>query len=143
MKEGLPPLVGPNDRVVLFDGVCKLCGAWARFLIRVDRQNAFKLASIQSPEGKALLEWFDLPTDSFETMVVVEGNRVFLQSAAFIQVMAHLPLPWKFAAVIWLVPAFIRNWLYHRMAVNRYKLFGQHDSCLLPTPDHQRRFLGS
>ncbi|HSX70789.1 MAG TPA: thiol-disulfide oxidoreductase DCC family protein, partial [Pseudomonas sp.] len=26
---------------------------------------------------------------------------------------------------------------------NRYRLFGRYDSCLLPDPDHDRRFLES
>src|SRR5712691_7483163 len=36
-RRSLAPNVDPDDRVVLFDGVCRLCGAWARFLIRFDR----------------------------------------------------------------------------------------------------------
>lgn len=138
-----PPLVGPKDRVVLFDGVCKLCGAWATFLIRVDREHAFKLASVQSKEGQAILEWFKLPTDHFETMVVVEGNKAFFRTTAFIRVMARLPFPWPLISVIWLIPAFVRNWLYDRVALNRYAIFGKHDTCLLPTPSHESRFLHS
>jgi predicted DCC family thiol-disulfide oxidoreductase YuxK len=33
------PLLKPGETVVLFDGVCKLCGGWARFLIRHDRDR--------------------------------------------------------------------------------------------------------
>ncbi|HZF28798.1 MAG TPA: thiol-disulfide oxidoreductase DCC family protein [Gammaproteobacteria bacterium] len=143
MRGALPPLVGSNDRIVLFDGVCKLCGAWARFLIRFDREHVFRLASVQSPEGKAILEWMGLPTDHFESMVLVEDNRAFLQSTAFIRVVARMPFPWPLAAVIWLIPSFIRNWLYDRVALNRYAIFGRHEACLLPTPDHERRFLSA
>ena len=141
MTSSLPPLVSPGDRVVLFDGVCKLCGAWARFLIRFDRHHVFKLASVQSEEGKAILQWLGMPTETFKTMVLVEGPRAFLQSTAFIRVMARLPFPWPLAAASWLIPAFIRNWLYDRVALNRYAIFGRHDVCVLPSPDHERRFL--
>src|SRR2546425_1748400 len=72
-RSDLPPHVGPNDLVVLFDGVCKLCSAWARFLIRFDRQRKFKLASLQSAEGKAILAWHGMPTDTYEPMLLVEG----------------------------------------------------------------------
>ena len=143
MHRSLPPLVGSSDRVVLFDGVCKLCGAWARFLIRFDRKHVFRLASVQSPEGRAILEWLGLPTDYFESMVLVEGNRAFRQSTAFIRVMARMPFPWPLAVVIWLIPSFIRNWLYDRVALNRYAMFGRHEACLLPVPDHQKRFLSA
>jgi predicted DCC family thiol-disulfide oxidoreductase YuxK len=141
VHDSYPPLVGPGDRVVLFDGVCKLCGAWAQFLIRFDRKQEFRLASVQSPEGKAILEWFGLPTDNYESMLLVEGNKAYKQSTAFIRVMARLPLPWPSVAVVWLIPSFIRNWLYDRVALNRYAIFGKHEMCLLPAPDNERRFL--
>jgi predicted DCC family thiol-disulfide oxidoreductase YuxK len=138
----LPPFIGPNDRVVLFDGVCRLCGAWARFLIRFDTRHVFRLATVQSDEGKAILAWFGLPTDHYETMVLVEGSQAYTRSSAFIRVMLRLPVPWRLAAVSWIVPAFFRNWMYDRIARNRYRIFGRHDVCVVPTPDHQRRFLG-
>ena len=135
------PNVGPNDRVVLFDGVCRLCGAWAKFLIRFDRRRVFKLATMQSDQGKRILEWHGLPTDSGESMILIEGSHMYAKSSAFIRVMARLPLPWKLASVVWLIPRVIRDWLYDRVALNRYAIFGKHQSCVLPTPDHERRFL--
>ncbi len=139
--DGYPPLVGAGDRVVLFDGVCKLCGFWARFLIRFDRRGVFKLATVQSEEGAGILRWFGMPTDRFDTMVVVEGDWIFTKSDAFLRVMRRLPFPWFLAALGWVIPGFIRNWLYDRIAQNRYALFGKHEACLLPTPENQRRFL--
>ena len=130
-----------NDRVVLYDGVCKLCGAWARFLIRHDRHHVFKLASVQSPEGQAILLWLGLPTDIFETMVLIEGPRPYFKSAAFLRVVMRLPLPWPLLAIAWIVPKPLRDWLYDRVALNRYRLFGKHDICVMPYPDHERRFL--
>jgi predicted DCC family thiol-disulfide oxidoreductase YuxK len=138
---GLPPMVGPADRVVLFDGVCKLCSAWARFLIRFDKHHVFKLATLQSDEGKAILTWLGLPTHYYQTMVLIEGPRAFTRSSAFIRVMMRLPFPWPLAAVTGLIPALVRNWLYDRVASNRYTIFGRHEACLLPTADHESRFL--
>lgn len=135
------PNVSPNDRVVLFDGVCRLCGAWAKFLIRFDRRHVFKLATMQSDEGRKILDWYGLPVDGYESMILVEGNRMYAKSSAFVRVMARLPFPWKAAAVLWLIPRAIRDWLYDRVALNRYAIFGRHQSCVLPAPDHERRFL--
>lgn len=140
-QEPVPPGLDADDRVVLFDGVCKLCNGWARFLIRFDRQKRFKLATVQSPEEQAILRFFGMPADYFETMLLVEGPRRFAKSSAFIRVVARLPFPWPLAAVVWLIPAFIRDWLYDRVALNRYAIFGRYDACVLPTPDHESRFL--
>lgn len=137
----LAPGVSEADRVVLFDGVCRLCGAWARFLIRYDSGRRFKLASVQSPEGQAILRWYGLPMDYYETMALVEGPRLYVKSTAFIRVVMRLPFPWFLAAAVWIVPAPVRHWLYDRVALNRYRLFGRFDTCVLPSPDHNSRFL--
>jgi predicted DCC family thiol-disulfide oxidoreductase YuxK len=134
-------MVGPADKVVLFDGVCRLCSAWARFLIRFDKHRVFKLATLQSEEGQAILTWLGLPPHHYQTMVLIEGPRAFTRSSALIRVLMRLPFPWPLAAVTWLIPAFVRNWLYDRVALNRYAIFGRQEACLLPTADHERRFL--
>lgn len=142
MRESkLAPGVSPNDKVVLYDGVCKLCGAWARFLIRFDHRRRFKLASVQSPEGQAILSWYGLSTEDFDTMLLVEGARMFVKSTAFIRIVARLPFPWFLLTIGWLIPVPLRHWLYDRVALNRYAIFGRFDACVLPTPDHKSRFL--
>ncbi|MDR5900061.1 DCC1-like thiol-disulfide oxidoreductase family protein [Halomonas vilamensis] len=78
--KNLPPYMGEHDQVVLFDSVCKLCNGWAKFLIRHDPQRAFRLASVQSPQGQALLQWFGLPTDEYETLVLIRQGRPCLCS---------------------------------------------------------------
>ena len=143
MSSAYPPGITPTDRVVLFDGVCRLCSAWARFLIRFDAERRFKLATVQSPEGQALLAWFGMPTEHFDTMVLIEGNRVYRRSTAFVRVVIGLGFPFNLAAVVWVVPRPLRDWLYDRIALNRYRLFGTYDQCLLPTADHDSRFLQS
>lgn len=139
----LPPGVAAGDRIVLFDSVCKLCNGWARFLIRFDREKRFKLATVQSPEGQAILRHFALPIDFFETMLLVEGPQDFRKSTAFIRVVARLPFPWFVAAMVWLIPYPIRDWFYDRVALNRYAIFGRFDACILPHPDHDERFLAT
>lgn len=137
----LPPNVGAADKVILFDGVCKLCNAWSNFIIKYDHQHVFKLCSVQSNEGQKILRHFGLSTEVYESMLVVEGNAVYQQSDAFFQVVAKLGYPWKFICVFRMVPKLLRNWIYDRIALNRYLLFGKYDTCLLPAADHDARYL--
>jgi predicted DCC family thiol-disulfide oxidoreductase YuxK len=137
----LPPNITRKDRVILFDGVCKLCNAWSNFIIKHDKKHLFKLCSVQSDEGQAILKHFGLATDVYDSMVYVEGDTFYQQSDAFFQVIAKLGYPWKAVLVFRLIPGFIRNWLYDRIAFNRYRLFGKYDYCSLPTPDHEARYL--
>lgn len=135
------PFLKAGETVVLFDGVCKLCNGWAKFIIRHDRRQRIRLATVQSPEGQALLEWAGLPLDRFDTMAAVTGDRLYVRSEAFFVALSDFPAPWRWLRVLRFFPAVIRDWLYDRIALNRYRLFGRYDSCLLPTPDHERRFL--
>ena len=137
----LPPYIQVSDRVILFDGVCKLCNAWSNFIIYNDGDKIFKLASVQSQEGQAILRHFGFPTDFFETMLLVEGAQCFEKSEAFFRVMKQLHYPWKAVTLFRIMPAPIRDWLYDRIALNRYQLFGKYQTCRLPTPDHEARYL--
>lgn len=141
MKDSAPPHIGEHDQVVLFDGVCKLCNGWAKFLIRHDRERVFRLASVQSPQGQALLSWFGMPTDEYRTMVLIRNGQAYVRSGAIIRILRDLPFPWKLGVVAWVVPRPIRDWIYDRIALNRYRIFGKYDSCILPTSDHKSRFL--
>lgn len=135
------PLLKPGETVVLFDGVCKLCNGWARFLIRHDHDRHVRLAAVQSPEGQALLAWAGLPLDQFDTLAVIRDRQYWERSEAVFEIIAQLPARWRPLLVLRAIPRFLRNWAYDRIARNRYRLFGKYDTCLLPDPDHARRFL--
>ncbi|WP_416306973.1 thiol-disulfide oxidoreductase DCC family protein [Neptunicella sp. SCSIO 80796] len=144
MKENrktLPPHLEEDDKVILFDGVCKLCNAWSNFIIRHDKNHDFKLASVQSQEGKDILHYFNYPTDVYETMLVVNSAKCLEKSDAFFYVMKTLGFPWKLILIFTIIPKGVRNWLYDRVALNRYTLFGKYNYCSLPTPDHEKRYL--
>lgn len=137
----LPPGVGAEDRVVLFDGVCRLCASWVRFLLRHDRKQRFLLCSVQSAEGQAILQHFALPTDHFDSMLLVAGNQAYCKSDAFLRIVRDLPGAWPLLTGLRVIPRPLRDWCYDRIALNRYRLFGRNAQCLLPTPEHAGRFL--
>jgi predicted DCC family thiol-disulfide oxidoreductase YuxK len=137
------PYLKPDECVVLFDGVCKLCNGVVKFLIRHDPHHRLRLAAVQSPEGQTLLKWAGLPLDEFHTIAVIVNNRVSVRSDAFLRIMRLLPAPWPLLSVLRVFPRFLRDWAYNRIALNRYRLFGRYDHCTLPSADHQKRFLGA
>lgn len=139
--EKYPPNVDANDCVILFDGICKLCNAWSKFIIKYDNRQRFKLCSVQSSEGQSILAYFNMPTEHFDTMLYVEGNQYFDKSDAFLNVVNKLGFPWRILYVFKIIPTGIRNWLYDRIALNRYFLFGKYDSCILPNKEIENKFL--
>lgn len=138
-----PPFLPRGQTVMLYDGVCKLCNGWVRFVMAHDRNHCIRLATVQSTEGQALLAWANLSQDDFNTIALISHDRLSIRSDAFFDILSLLPMPWPILGVLRICPKPFRDWFYNRIAANRYRLFGRYERCQLPAPDHPGRFLGS
>jgi predicted DCC family thiol-disulfide oxidoreductase YuxK len=127
--------------IVVFDAQCLLCNASVQFLLRHDRKAVLRFASIQGLAGRRLLAEQGLVVDGLQTLLLVDGPRVWQHTAAVFRVLHALGWPWRLAWSAWLVPAFIRDPLYRWLARNRYRVAGRSTTCLLPPPDYAARFL--
>lgn len=74
-------------------------------------------------------------------MVVVKDSILYTESTALLKVMQNLGLHFSLMNAGYLIPRVIRDFLYRLVALNRYKLFGQTDACLIPSTDNKRHFL--
>ena len=129
------------DPVILFDGVCTLCSAWCRFVIRYDRKCRLKLAAIQSDVGQSLLKHYNLPTDSLSTIYFIKDGTVYRKSTAIIHIAQYLSWPAKLLFYTRWLPGQFRDLIYDWVARNRYRWFGRNTHCMLPTPEIKDRFL--
>jgi predicted DCC family thiol-disulfide oxidoreductase YuxK len=127
--------------IVVFDALCPLCSANARFILKHDRARRFRLASVQSEPGRALYRRFDLDPDDPETMLVVDGDRLFRDSDAVLAIARGLGAPWSVASVMRVVPCGLRDAVYRSVARNRYRLFGRRETCWVPPPEYRDRLL--
>jgi predicted DCC family thiol-disulfide oxidoreductase YuxK len=126
--------------VILFDGVCNFCDASVQFILNRDPNEAFQFASLQSDAGQELLKKYNVP-DNVDSMILIENDKVYYKSAAALRISRHLKGAWKLLYALIIVPAPIRNIVYDLIARNRYKWFGQKESCMLPPPNVRKRFL--
>ena len=130
-----------NDkRVILFDGVCNLCSGSVQFILKRDKEKKFLFASLQSAYGQNILNQFALPTDTFNSFILLEDGKIFTRSTAALKMFSQLK-GWKWVKLFWIVPKFIRDAVYNLIAKNRYKWFGKKDECWIPTPELKARFL--
>ena len=132
--------------VLLFDGVCNLCTAWVRFVVRRDPPPArFRFASLQSEAARRVLAAHDRPApaaqEAPESLVLIEGGRLYERSTAALRVLRGLGLPWSLLYVLIVVPRALRDGVYRWIARRRYAWFGRREECLVPTPELRGRFL--
>lgn len=126
--------------VILFDGVCNFCDASVQFILERDPNETFNFASLQSEAGQKLLKKYNVPED-MDSMILIENDKVYYKSAAALRISRHLKGAWKLLYALIIVPAPIRNVVYDLIARNRFKWFGQKESCMLPPPNVRKRFL--
>ena len=137
-----PAGFGEDERVVLFDGVCRICNAWVPFVIRRDPGGRLKLCALQSPAGQAILAHLGRPLDDLDTMIFLEHGVAHYRSTAFLRIVRYFPFPWPILSWARVVPRFLRDLLYDLIARNRYRLFGRNEACMVPEPWMEERFLG-
>jgi predicted DCC family thiol-disulfide oxidoreductase YuxK len=127
--------------IAVMDAECALCSWGALMIHKLDRSGTARICPVQSPLGTALLQHYGLrPNDPtswlflhlgephFDFEAVLHAGRYFGGWGLLVSVLKGLPKP-------------LRNWLYRRVARNRYSLFGRRDMCVLPDPDFQKRLL--
>ena len=127
--------------IVLFDGVCNLCDAFVLFVIDHDRRSRFRFAALQSDAARATLERAGQVGELPDSVVLVDGRRVYTRSDAALRVVRSLGLPWSLLVVLLVVPRFLRDPIYDWVARNRYRWFGRQTACRVPTAELRGRFL--
>lgn len=130
-----------SPKVVLFDGVCNLCNSSVQFLIRNDKSNKLKFASLQSDFGQNVLLDYHKDSNDFDSFIYLRDNRLLEKSTAALYVIKDLGGIYSVLFVFIFVPAFIRNALYSYVAKNRYRWFGKREQCMMPTTNLQDKFI--
>lgn len=129
------------QHIILFDGVCNLCSGWVYFLLKRSAAEEFYFCAVQSETGQKLLSELGLPTDRFDTMVYLKGGKPLYKSNALLGVVGQLSWPWRIACICKYLPEGIRDWIYDRLAQNRYAIAGKRDSCYLAEKHQRYRFI--
>ncbi len=119
--------------IIFFDGVCNLCNGAVQFIIKYDKLNIFKFASLQSEVGEQMLNPYGLSACKLTSIVLLQNGKVYDKSSAVLRIAKQLKFFWTLYLFI-IIPKFIRDWLYDLVAKNRYNLWGKQESCILPSP---------
>jgi predicted DCC family thiol-disulfide oxidoreductase YuxK len=134
------PISNVPDGLIVFDGVCVLCSGWVQFLIRRDRDEIFRFTPIQSTYGGDLAAKLGIDREAPESNAVIFGGTAYFKFDSVMQALGRLPR-WRWLRAFAIVPRPLRDWIYDRIAKNRYRMFGKTESCMMPTPSLMRRFV--
>ena len=132
--------------VLLYDGVCGLCNALVRFVMRRDPNARFCYASLQSDFARRVLAVYDKDPTDLDTLYVIahvgtEREALHSKSRAVVFIVGSLGGAWQAVGALRVVPRFVLDLAYDAVARLRYRLFGRHASCPLPSPAESKRFI--
>merc|ERR1719440_202087 len=131
--------------MLFFDGVCNLCDGFVNLVADNDSEQRVIFGAIQKhQELLASLgagKYAEGGSEALTTMILIQGDQVHVRSTAALRTLALLDQPWRSFSIFLLLPAPIRDFAYSIVGANRYRLFGQVDSCRAPTPRFEERFI--
>ena len=141
-KQLQPP---PDTETWFFDGMCNLCDGFVNFVYSQDSQAKVRFGALQ--KHKELLEkhgagrYAEGGEEAMSTVVVIQGNEVYVRSTAALRILALLGQPWSSAAALSIVPTPLRDMGYKLVAEYRYLVLGKKETCMVPSGDFKKRFL--
>ena len=126
--------------ILLFDGVCNLCNAAVVMVLRHDKAGVFRFAALQSATGQKLLEAHGLSVQNLDSVVMIDGQKVYLRSDVPLEVARRLNGFWPLLTVFGLIPRSVRDGIYSFIARNRYRWWGHRETCMVPDAALRHRF---
>ena len=143
----LPVRRDDRQPVLLYDGECGLCNTVVRFLLREDASGRLRFAPLQSAPAQEFLRSKGLPTEDFDSLVLIpdwgrkETGAFHLKTngalAAFAEIGGFMRVLSGFRAL----PVLLRDACYRLVARGRYRLFGVYIPTPLDNPEWEKRFL--
>lgn len=128
--------------IAVMDGTCALCAFGAKMVHRLDKTGTIKIAPIQGQAGAILMQAHGLdPLDPDSWLFIEEDGTVSRNLDAVIRLGRRTGgLGWL---LTWLkiFPKPARDWLYTRVARNRYAMFGRAEMCDIPNAGLKARLL--
>lgn len=135
------PRFDDSRPLIVFDGVCVLCSGFARFVLRQDTRAQFRLTTAQSILGRALLEHHGVDPDNPETNLLLLEGRGYGKLDALVAILQRLEIHRGVRRLVRLCPGRLADWVYDRIAQDRYALSGRRERCMVAPPEWADRIL--
>lgn len=122
-----------NHGIVLYDGTCLFCHGSMRFIARHDAPGYFRFGASQDPRAQTILQNHGLGDIPASSIVLIEGDQVYLRSTAALRIARRLDFPVNLMGLLLVVPRPVRDVVYDMVASIRHRIAGTTDVCELPS----------
>jgi predicted DCC family thiol-disulfide oxidoreductase YuxK len=127
--------------IVFMDGDCALCTRGARLIARLDHAGEFRISPIQAVLGQSILHHYGIAPDNPESWLYLVDGRAYTSLDAIVRAGARMGGWGRLVSPFGLLPRALQDWLYRRVARNRYALFGRTDMCAVADPRLRKRLM--
>ena len=128
-------------KIILFDGVCNLCSKSVNFIIKYDKADHFRFASIQSEAGKKIIKKYLIDTNKNDSIILISNENISYRSNAVFTILFYLKTIWRILLIFSVLPSPIRDLFYRIIAKSRYRFFGKNDICMTPSEEIKSKFI--
>lgn len=91
-------------RYFIFDGVCHLCAASVRFVIRRDPEQRFYFSRLQSKVSQQLLAAHNATDTGLDSVILIYRGQIYRKSRAALRTALLLNRGWPLMGLFLLVP---------------------------------------
>lgn len=127
--------------IVFYDGSCGFCQASVQFVLRYNTDQNLYFAPLESGVLEAVVPPEKIPAPLPDSILFYEHGKLLTESEAILHIARYLKFPFSLFSNFRFIPLSFRNFVYRFIARHRYKIAGQREVCMLPSPEQRRRFI--
>ena len=124
--------------IIIYDGVCKMCNAFFRWVHKNDKNDIFMFTNFQSDYTTNKM---DILKDSDSIAVILADGSVLRKINAIKHILNQTKKLTILNLILKIVPNFISNFFYDVIAKTRYTVFGKYNNCPILDKKYKSKFL--
>jgi predicted DCC family thiol-disulfide oxidoreductase YuxK len=132
-------MLDKSKNIIFFDGVCNLCNASVNFIIKRDGNARFLFCPLQSTVAKTFLH--ENGYSKVDSLLLIKKSTIYEKSTAVLKIARDLNGLWPLLSILLILPVSIRDFIYNKIARNRYRWFGKQSSCRVPSKKEKDLFI--
>lgn len=129
-----------NNRIILYDGDCAFCNRWVGFVIKHDKKQIFRFASLLSETANEAGRKYNFAPKELNSIILLGDKTIAIKADAVFKIVTLLGFPFSLALVMKSLGYTFNNKLYDFIAKRRNKL-ATNDVCNLDDQKFRSRLL--